>query len=466
MKDSKLAKLLQLLDNKDLRQIQKMLQSPFFTTKESLLKLFTILRKYHPQFDHKKLEKESLFQKLFFGEKYSDVKVRGLFSDLNKIIEDYLIIQKLKNDDMERRELLLNIYVKKSRYVLFMNESTKVESDIQSSPYKDSIFYKKAYEYNMLKLEMQESKVPKERYEILLDSLRLMKGYYHLSAIKIKSELQSFKGFAAYEEQELSPLTGNIIYILYQKLNQLYLEKNMALFQEIKNILIKNLNFIRKEFQLEFLTHLINFCLGMMKQDDVKYNIETLDLYKIGLNHNILTQHNRITDNSFLNIVISGSKAKEFDFVKDFISEYKDYLNKDIKPKLSKLARSFYHFYKREIEEAIDLIMDISFSSPFRNASARLHLLRCYYELFDKDISYFEMLISQCIAFEKMVKRNPNYSRENVDSYINFSKFIRLLSKTKASGELTKDQKKRLIDYLDQQKIVKSRSWLIQKING
>ncbi|MFT5165073.1 MAG: hypothetical protein ACI8P3_000297 [Saprospiraceae bacterium] len=110
MRDTKLLSLFKGLSVDDLRHVQKMLRSPFFTSNENLLALYNIVRPYHPGYDSVKLEKKNVFKKLFPEHDYSDIKFRNLSSEMVSIIEDYLICKVNRSDNFERRKQLLKIY--------------------------------------------------------------------------------------------------------------------------------------------------------------------------------------------------------------------------------------------------------------------------------------------------------------------------------------------------------------------
>ena len=121
MRETKLVNLLRGLSSDDMRQMRKMLNSPFFTTNKNLLALFNLMKAHHPAYESNRLEKRTVFKKLFPGRAYSDIKLRNLNSELVHVIEDYLIYKSVNKNEIDRHRELMKIYKGNGQFEWFEN---------------------------------------------------------------------------------------------------------------------------------------------------------------------------------------------------------------------------------------------------------------------------------------------------------------------------------------------------------
>ena len=275
MKKTKLLQLLQILSVEDLRQIQKILKSPYFTSNSNLLTLFKLLRSHHPDFESHRLQKEIVFKKIFPSLPYSDIKLRNLFSEFTQLIENFLIDKEVQANTTQKSKLLLSALYKRKAVNLFEKELQKTRKQLLVMPYRDVIFYQDMYELDCLQLEVMESKNLKLRGEVLQGSSMRLSNFYRLSESRIQADLKSLEGFYAIDfiTNKDKELEQNIVIQIYQLLTDLYKHQRDDCFNKIQSLVFDNLTVLRKEMQIEFFMHLINFGIRQMKIDDKKYNI-------------------------------------------------------------------------------------------------------------------------------------------------------------------------------------------------
>lgn len=467
MKDTKTIALLKVLTPKDLRQLKKMLQSPFFTTNPHLLDLFQLLRSCHPHFNSRKLDKHLVFRTVFPEHTYSDIKLRNLLRELTKILEDYFIFQEIKTAAFQRRKMLSKIYQKKEMQTWSEREIKKGRKVLDAQVFRDGIYFQAIYELNLIQLEGISSKQLKQREQLLRQTAFSLNCVNIFSQNRILSEQKSFAKIATAEQDIQSAedyLNTNVVSNIYQQLITLYEQEDLKTFQQLKKYFSENISSIRPSLQLEFLTHLINFSIQKMRTDDIFFNKTTLELYQLGLLHKILLQNNRLSDTAFLNITTVAAKAKEFEWTKSFLENYQTFLDPKDKEEVICLGTISLLFHQHSFSEITALLAQQTFIHPFHKISARLYGIRCYYELFLKDATYFSLLIDHSLAMEKSIYRDAFISPEYSEAILNFSKFIRKLANQRSIGQLDLSQQDKLIGFLDQQKITISRSWLLKKI--
>lgn len=471
MKETKLLQLMKGLSAEDLRQIQKMMKSPFFTSNENLAQLFSLLRSHHPEMDAQKIEKQKVFVKLFPDHKYSDIKLRNLNSDLVRIIEDYLIYKEIKADKFARKKKLIKVYKEKGHLELFRQTLKDLMSDLEQSPFRDHLYYQEMLELKLLQLEFVEIKKPELRYETLKEWEDTLNHFVSLSKARHRMTLKSLKKIVKHAKQEESDETEeeNILYVRYKEFETLYDSEDEELFEYLRKNFEEKIKGIRPVLQREFCSLLINFAIQQMRFDDEKYNQIVLSLYKLGLEHQLIFVNDGMPlHTAYYNIVVCGTKAKDFEWTLHFIEKYKSFLSEEIKEESVALSLSVYHYHQKDFSKAIDLLRTDedeghSIKYAMLKSTSRVHEIRCYYEIALESPSYFDLLIDKIPAHENFVRRNQ-FTKEREKSHLNFLKFIRKLAVSRSAGKLKLKQKEDLLDELKNKKTILSRSWLEEKI--
>jgi len=109
MEKSRLISLFTTLIKSELKDLGKFVRSPYFNQQENLVGFFDYLVECKQQLEIIPT-KQQVFQKLFPHQKFSDVKIRLLMSDLHKLIERYLICKSRFLDEVDNKMQLAQIY--------------------------------------------------------------------------------------------------------------------------------------------------------------------------------------------------------------------------------------------------------------------------------------------------------------------------------------------------------------------
>jgi len=468
MINSKLLQLFQALSAEDLRQIQKMLKSPFFTANENLQTLFNLLRKQHPTFVEKAVQKEKIFAKVFPKHSYKELKLRNLMTDLVKIIEQYFIMAQLEKKVGLKEQLLSEHLLDKSELDLVDNSLKQFQNRLNKAPFQDEHFLYLQYESLKIRKKALLSRDPMMGAKLVSDLRRTLYDFYQLSDLKLVIELKSISGFSNVSEDRniASSLQTNISYLLYRDVSVLLENNDLSLYYTIKEKLFQNLPEISPMVQIEIFSLLLNFVVKQMNKDDKQFNHIAFHLYQSAIENDLLLHKTAMVESHFYNIVLVSAKEKEFDWITEFMESHQEYLDDTTKTELLVISQACLFFYKMEYSNTIDSLLDHSFQvSSFENI-ARNYLIKCYYELFVQDRSYFDLLKSQTQSYEKFTRRNKNLSEVIKDSQIKFIKFIRNLGQARRMGILPQKEKENLLNKLEEEKYITSRSWLIEKLES
>ena len=121
-----LYQLLGKLSKSELRQVKKMVRSPFITHRTDLESIFNVLAKCCYQ--GKPLpQKEDLFREAFGEVPYDDQKMRNMMSDLHVIMEKYLMWQAVQQDEIQSHIYLAKLYRQRNLLKHFNTTVNKIK---------------------------------------------------------------------------------------------------------------------------------------------------------------------------------------------------------------------------------------------------------------------------------------------------------------------------------------------------
>ena len=163
MQKSKLILILKSLEAPELILLEHFLRSPFHNENEEILLLFQYLKEFHPIYPDDSVNKELIFHHVYPGQHFDGKKLRYLFSYLYKLIEQFFVAQKLKEDT--------------NKYNLYLLESLSERSLIKSYNQVDRVLEKQfdlefeGYQSDYYLTQFQRSEIK----ELHFQKLRLRK---------------------------------------------------------------------------------------------------------------------------------------------------------------------------------------------------------------------------------------------------------------------------------------------------
>ena len=372
----------------------------------------------------------------------------------------------------KRRRRLTEIYGRRNLYPYFERETLKLRDELENQPYRDAEYYFENFRL-MNDLFFHANTVKDSKSALYLEeSIENLNYYSAIERLRLGCEMKSREGIFSKKydlktaNQDFFKDEENALFRMFSKVIELGDSKSDSIFFELKEDFIKNVKTIKDEDGQRVLLSLLNFAIRQTASDEATFLKEVFILYKIGLNNQLLVKENQITSYTFLNIVITGSKLQEFDWVQSFISKYQ--LN--LKPKFLEdtvaLGLGFLNFHKEDYEEVITILRFHDFNEILPQINAKTLLLRSYFELLQTDSNYLELVISVIESFEKFIRRKGFLNDRRREIYLNFIVILKKLVKhsTDIQTENIETKKKELLKTLENYKSIFAGTWLKEKI--
>lgn len=468
MIDSKLITLLKTFNKYELNRLRKYVESPFFNENQLLVDLFDVIDNFLRS-SRTELEQKVVWKKIFDKKPYNDTKFRRLCSDLNKLAQDFLAIEDFKNQPLAFESYQLRLLNSKGLDKHYLAVERNVERDRKRMKLRDAMYF---YNNAMLEYEkhvylekhgvMRTKKVNLDKADFQLDCFFLsLKLKNYCDAINYKNILnidisigmiEELLEIAKREKYQAVPAVA----IYYQILLTLTNRDEEAHFFNLKRLLNEN-NF---RFQQQEMRNMYifaqNYCIKKINTGNAKYYRELFDIYKTLIETQIILNKGVIVPWDYKNITSVGLRVGEYKWVEKFIKTYNQHLPKDHQKNALTYNLAILHFYKKDYNEVITLLRDMSYKDVFDALQGRWLLLKTYYELDEYDA--LDALID---SFRIFLRRNKSISKSYQKMYMNAIKFLQKIMKipyeSKSSGE-------KLYLQIKECTPIAERRWLLQKL--
>lgn len=472
MLQNKVLRLLNRLSPKEFKELNRFLQSPFFNTNPRIVGFYDQLKKYYPSFDSPKLEREKLYKKLFPGKQYHYQQLANLITEFTKLTEQYYVQLGLRSNPILQKKTLIDSYSERDLYDLFEKDTL----DLLKTLKKNEVDPQHRHAYLLLKalaFHPQNHLISKNN-EQLNDLMIALDHSYWEEKLFLASEI---KNMAAFLKTEIPiPLFEEIKSIAKQQSQNSTLQAYLLLlktlgshstddYEQLKSFFERNNDKLNRKLQLTIYRSLNNYCVQKINSGNSLYYEKQLQLYQFGLDHKFILNNNIISAPAFINICNAGIYSNNLNWVSQFVEEYQDQLNPLIKEEILNIVFAVIAFYQSDYPKVIEILIHFKSDHVARHFSARKLLIRSYFELFIQDNSYYEVFLSACLSFEKMLYRNDQKATRRIESNLNFIHFLKKIAKYHLEQQLNMHSKLELIKELENYNSLILKHWLINRLN-
>jgi len=232
-------------------------------------------------------------------------------------------------------------------------------------------------------------------------------------------------------------LKNDILFQLYCYAIQLVKGSADVNFQEYEKLLFEHWSQIERMDLLCLYYSGLNYAIRQNNLG-IKFYSTILNWYKKGLKEGLLINSGRITIMTFANIVIFAGMNNEIDWVQQFINDYQQYLPPEIREQEVLFAKARIHFYKKEYDLTIDLMNQVSLDTS-KIFVAKNMIIRCYFELFMKDDTYYSLFENYAKSYEHFLMTDKKWTHKKKQPNLLFCRIIKKLAKRYYQGDKESD---------------------------
>lgn len=340
MLNSKIITALQSLTVYELNRLSKFLRSPYFNKNDLIISHFEFLQEAIKSNTLEEIDKMALWANAFGDQKYNDTKFRKLNTDLLRLTEEFLAVEGFQKNPLHQANYLLKAIAEKKIEKLYNSTINTVKrlSEYQTEKPASYYYYQYQIEKNVFNLTSEYERKTKTKSELadfniskIADNLDI---FYLTEKMRYLNTLLTWQNVTKHEQtikfrDDLINQIQNIEFKNYPALNiyyTIYLSTvepdDRAHYDELVDNIKRHIDLFPKEEAKDIFEAAINYCVRKANKGDNTYLNELFEIYKFGLENEIILVNREITPTSFRNICFIGLRLKKFEWTEDFINAY------------------------------------------------------------------------------------------------------------------------------------------------
>lgn len=432
-----------------------------------MLELAKYLETFIPFKDEFLPEKKQIHQKIWGKKKFNDKNVRYLLTDLTRLVERYLSVRSLESDEIYSNHKLSEELIRRNHEKAFNQVYRSSKESLLKQSSRSSEYYLLQFqnEHNQYIFDATKKKrTTKSNLENVLSNLD---QFFLAKKLQLSCEIFNVQNVLSVTynafllEEILSYLKEHpyrqtpAIAIYYQIIMTLREGQNEEHFHELQRLLKLHEKKFSREDLFDMYKYAQNYCIKQINLGNPAYQKTLLDTYKIILKNGVLVHTGTITQWSYKNVATVSLRQGEYDWAKNFITKYKDFLLPEERENAYSYNLANYYFHKGEMDEALKTLQKVSFTDPYYQLDTRSMMLKIYFEMNEYDVFFYH-----ATAFLTYLRRNTKISEYQKTIYTNLVKYT---SKIMRAGH----DKKRISvvkKQIEEVKQIADLNWLRKKV--
>lgn len=460
MRESILLKNISVLEEKDRKQFQKWLESPLFNKRADLIALFQLIHKSIDK-NPKTLIKRTAWDLIYPNEVYQEAKMNLIMSLLLQQLRAFLAWQAWQADEAAQQVYLCRALRSLGLDAEFERAWEHADTVINELPYRDEQYY---WWNNQLYKEKFDHQSLKNRINTMdISLLAENRNIAHqLGQLRMSCSMEILKNIAQPQPEpgEKNEKTATEIpgIRLYTRLLQaLKNPEEEAAFLEAQDLLNQFSGQFREAERKELYLISLNFCIRKINSGHAAFRDLAFQLYKNGLENKALFDNGILSQFTYKNATSAGIMVGQFDWVRDFLEQYKKYLHPRERHSTYTYNLAVYHFRLQNYDQAMELLRDANLGDDsLTNLDARSMLARIYYER-----GFWDALDALLDSFTAYLRRHNDVGYQKA----NYENLIRFLRKLMRNAPLNKDLQEKLAQEIAQTPQLAERNWLLTQLN-
>gem|GEM_PF-3243621 len=468
MKDTKIIQVLRTFSPAELKEFGYFVHSPFYNRIKNVTKLFDSIKKFHPDFTSRFVNKEYLYKKITEGRLYNDDVMRNLCSDLYKLTKEFLSIKSFGRTGYQRKMLLLVELRKRQSDKKILKEYDKLMNSFENTQLKDEEYY-----FNSFKLlNMRNDNFIHKNVEIfqknISNEISGLAQYFIIHMFDRYFQVNRFR--ASYKRRvnysflsDMSKVMKKYGY-MESPLVKIYYEMFMILvtmeeihYYNLKELLITNFNILNHYNRVILLQSLTAFFLYSERRGIKIFRNDWFELYRDYEKRGDFIFDKQMDDAMYTTAVSSALVTGEFGWAEKFTEDYRKFLPQNMRQDAYYYNRAKILHAQKKNEEALESLARIIPTHHTIKAVVKVVELQVLFELGEFDSIYHKL-----DAFRHFVGKNEEMSANMRDSLKNFIKMYFMLVEIKIGNN--KYSPEQIKAEISKRKHSHSMDWINEKI--
>ena len=472
-------RLIKNLSSRERQRFRDFLMSPYHNTDERLVRLF---EQINDAAEHERLEevsKEDLYHCLFPGKPYHAQKLKDQLSRLSSLTQEFLALEQRSLTPLDCDFQVLDALKMRGATELFTTFHHRLEKKIENLNSTSIETLKARYRLVQLADELESTSKSRKYSQKLQMRSDLTDEIFFIRKLQQYCEILNRNNiYQQHDEPSLLPNLQRIleehqalleqpaISLWYSALQTLLQPDQIKVLERLLQELEQTGAALVADEQQAIYKYALNFCIRQINAGKSDYLRISFRIYRQMLEAGLLHQDGFLSHTDAKNMVTSGLRLQEFEWVESFISRIREEVAKPYSENVHAFCLAYLYAETGRKQDAMRLLQEVKFTDAYYSLSARNLLLRIFFELKD-----FESLGYQITAFEVFLRRNSTISPRNRKLHLNFARHLKKLSRF-ADGlpyfeaHTIAKRKSKLMEQFSGQEEIPNREWLVQQLHS
>lgn len=471
----KLSALIRGLSKYELNALRKFLHSPYHNERVDIRIFFDCLdnaiRKGPSALGG--LDREVVWSAMHPGVPFDRMQFRRVASELTRLVLRFMVLEHMSSDPYVEGLVLQSVLAKSG----LEKHLSGIERALEAGLWGDgeildaSGVYEARYRMCWNLFSRSTGTLDTEGYgwrltraDGALDSyyalqkLKLYLGYLVYSRMRRSPEalpvMAGVEAYLAASDVSDRPLLG--LFLGAVRCMECFDEE--AHYRDFVGMLARHGMGIGSEDRRELYQFAQNYCAFKINQGHTSYYREVFQLYQMLLDSGILLADGQLSEGLYKNITTAGLRVGAYDWVEGFISDYTEKLPPQIREnaRIFNLANLYSH--QKQHGKVIELLRHVEYSDVVYALSAKLILVRTYYESGE-----WAALDSLLDSFRVYLQRNKLISKSVKRAYLHFLRFVRCLTRVRPGDAAGLAALRAEVAACEP---VMSKKWLMEQVGG
>ena len=430
--------ILKTFDNAELKSFGKFVRSPYFNTNDRIAVLYDNIKKFHPDYGSSKLTRENLFKVLYKGKKFDDNTMRYLASELNKLLDRFLLLRYMERDELRNEKFIATEYLERKMLERAKKRFASIYEKAKKEMVGDDVYFRfesellAALRSNMLTLNDKGiDKITRDTEPFIyyiISSLTHVYNMLSVERINNNAPIESYPEYnfvenfnidgllAFYEKPPVDP--GNLT--REDKINismciSLHLAatlnnvKDEEHFLKLWKLVDKYSGIYSLSEQYNIYNSLDGCCISKVKNiDALKYRRVYLEIKKSALSKGLHSyKGNFMSVRNFRSIFHTAMDLREYKWAKGFAKRYIEEIYPDYRNDMTHFTKAEIEFAEGKYNRALEYISKVTFKYEGLKRFVKNLMLKIYYEL-----DYVEQALSLIDSYKHFIAKNKKLSEE------------------------------------------------------
>lgn len=477
MLQNKLIRLISTISRKEMTRFREMAASPFFNKHTDTLNLVQYLSEIYPSFDRDTCCRKKIFQQIYPAQAHDQSQLALIFTYTLRLFEKFLVQERFKERTPLHNILLLSDLRNRKHYNLYEKNLYRAEQELIKGEKRDSGYYNRRFQlareadnyFKQIQKRQKDDSI--EHKQKNLDLFYLSEKLKDACEMEVRRKILKVDYNTHLLEAVIQEVATNLpeyegepsIY-MYYTLYQMIVHSDHLFYFEAYEVLKQNQQYFEQTELKSLYNYLQNYCIRQINLGEAHFLKEIFKLYQSQIGQGLLIEDGYLSEWHYKNIVTTGIRLGEMNWVQEFVESFKEQLHPESKENAYLFNLASYYYATKQLDKVLDLLVKVEYNDLRYNLGAKALLLRTYY-----DLEEYEALFSLAESFKQYLLRNKLMADSRRLGYANLFRLTRRTAQIKAntafvSQDKTKKELKKLEKDVNEANTIFNKSWLEEKI--